>query len=92
MVLWVAELSAKAVGIENVYVATEDQRIADVVAAAGFNTVMTADSCLTGTDRLAEAAQHIELIFILTCKVTSLWLTLWTLNTLLSKSSIICLQ
>lgn len=56
MVLWVAELSAKAVGTENVYVATEDQRIADVVIAAGFNAVMTTDSCLTGTDRLAEAA------------------------------------
>jgi 3-deoxy-manno-octulosonate cytidylyltransferase (CMP-KDO synthetase) len=56
----VAELSAKAVGVENVYVATEDQRIANVVIEAGFNAVMTTDSCLTGTDRLAEAAQHID--------------------------------
>ena len=59
MVLWVAELSAKALGRENVYVATEDQRIVDVVEAAGFNAVMTGDA-LTGTDRLAEAAQKIE--------------------------------
>lgn len=60
MILWVAELSAKAVGRENVYVATEDQRIVDVVTGAGFQAVMTADTALTGTDRLAEAAQSIE--------------------------------
>ncbi|MBU2964990.1 3-deoxy-manno-octulosonate cytidylyltransferase [Amphritea atlantica] len=60
MVLWVAELSAKAVGVENVYVATEDQRIADVVTAAGFNAVITTNTCLTGTDRLAEAALQIN--------------------------------
>lgn len=60
MVLWVAELSAMAVGADNVYVATEDQRIADVVIAAGFNAVMTSDTCLTGTDRLAEAALQIK--------------------------------
>lgn len=60
MVLWVAQLSAKAVGVENVYVATEDQRIADVVTKAGFNAVITTDTCLTGTDRLAEAALQIK--------------------------------
>lgn len=60
MVLWVAELSARAVGAENVYVATEDQRIADVVEAVGFRAVMTTDDALTGTDRLAQAAMQIE--------------------------------
>lgn len=60
MVLWVAELSSKALGKENVYVATDDQRIADVVEEAGFNSVMTSESALTGTDRLAEAAAQIE--------------------------------
>jgi 3-deoxy-manno-octulosonate cytidylyltransferase (CMP-KDO synthetase) len=60
MVLWVAELAAKAVGVENVYVATEDQKIADVVCEAGFNALITTDNCLTGTDRLAEAAEQVE--------------------------------
>lgn len=59
MILWVAELSAEALGKENVYVATEDQRIVDVVEGAGFNAVMTGDA-LTGTDRLAEAARKID--------------------------------
>lgn len=60
MILWVAELSSKAVGNENVYIATEDQRIVEVVNEAGFQSVMTSSEALTGTDRLAEAAQKIE--------------------------------
>lgn len=60
MILWVAELSARAVGTENVYVATEDRRIAEVVEAAGFQAVMTTDDALTGTDRLAQAAEQVE--------------------------------
>lgn len=60
MVLWVAELSARAVGAENVYVATEDRRIADVVENAGFQAVMTTDDALTGTDRLAQAAEQVK--------------------------------
>jgi len=60
MILWVAELCAKALPKEDVYIATDDKRIANVVEAAGFNVVMTSDQALTGTDRLAEAAQIIE--------------------------------
>lgn len=60
LILWVAELSAKALGIDNVYVATDDQRIADVVNTAGFQSVYTSSDALTGTDRLAEAAKSIE--------------------------------
>lgn len=60
MIIWVAELSTKAVGIENVYIATDDERIANVVMDAGYKVVMTSDTCLTGTDRLAEVASQIE--------------------------------
>lgn len=60
MVLWVAELSARAVGIDNVYVATEDDCIASVVKTAGFHAIMTSDTALTGTDRLAQAAEQVE--------------------------------
>jgi 3-deoxy-manno-octulosonate cytidylyltransferase (CMP-KDO synthetase) len=60
MILWVAELSARAVGPGNVYVATEDQRIADVVRQAGFQAVITGDDALTGTDRVAQAANQIN--------------------------------
>ena len=60
MVLWVAEIGARAVGRENVYVATEDDRIFDVVEHAGFQAIMTGDDALTGTDRVAEAAESID--------------------------------
>ena len=60
MIQWVAELSAKAVGLENVYVATDDDRIAQVVNKFGYQTVMTSEQCMTGTDRLAEFANKIE--------------------------------
>src|SRR5690554_6786300 len=60
MVLWVAEISACAVGAQNVYVDTVDQRIAHVVRDAGYQAVMTVNHALTGTDRLAEAAEQIE--------------------------------
>lgn len=60
MVLWCAELAAKAVGVEHTYVATEDERIAAVVREAGFNAVMTTSKPLTGTDRLAEAAEQLD--------------------------------
>ena len=60
MIQWVAELSAEAVGTENVYIATDDDRIAQTVTSLGYQAVMTSESCLTGTDRLAEVAQKIE--------------------------------
>ena len=60
MIIWVAELSAIAVGRDNVYVATDDERIAKIVTKAGFNIVMTSNECLTGTDRVAEAASKIK--------------------------------
>ncbi len=60
MILWVAELSSKAVGKENVFVATDNKKIADIVEEAGFKSVMTSEDALTGTDRLAEAAQIID--------------------------------
>lgn len=60
MILWVAELTAKAVGLDNTYVATDAEKIAQVVRAAGFQVVMTSPDALTGTDRIAEAATQID--------------------------------
>ena len=60
MILWVAELSALAVGKEHVFVATDDDRISKVVTEAGFNAVMTSAQALTGTDRLAEASRFLD--------------------------------
>jgi 3-deoxy-D-manno-octulosonate cytidylyltransferase len=48
-------------GIDQIVVATDDQRIADVVTGFGGQAVMTSDNCRSGTDRLAEAACRLGL-------------------------------
>lgn len=60
MIQWVAELSAKAVGAENVFVATDDERIQAEVHRLGYQVVMTSENALTGTDRLAEVAAKVD--------------------------------
>lgn len=60
MIQWVAELSARAVGAENVYIATDDSQIEAATLEMGYQVVMTSEQCLTGTDRLSEIAQKIE--------------------------------
>ena len=60
MILWVADICASALNNNSVYIATDDQRIRDVVVEAGFNVLMTSDNALTGTDRVAEAASQID--------------------------------
>lgn len=60
LVIWVAELTANALGIENTFVATDDQRIFDVAEQNGFQAVMTSENCLTGTDRLWDFAQKVS--------------------------------
>jgi 3-deoxy-manno-octulosonate cytidylyltransferase (CMP-KDO synthetase) len=59
MILWVAELAARAVGHYNVYIATDDERIADIAEGAGFKFVMTGVA-QTGTDRIADAVSEID--------------------------------
>ena len=60
MILWVAEKTAAALGKGFTYVATEDERIAQVVQEDGFQVVMTSPNCLTGTDRLWDFAQQVS--------------------------------
>jgi 3-deoxy-manno-octulosonate cytidylyltransferase (CMP-KDO synthetase) len=60
MILWVAEISAIAVGKENVFVATDDNRIKEEVNNYGYKSLMTSPKHLTGTDRIAEAASLID--------------------------------
>ena len=45
-------------GIE-VLVATDSEKIADMVVLKGYRVIMTSTKCKTGTDRVAEAAQYL---------------------------------
>lgn len=58
MIQRVYEQSRKA--LDNVYVATDDNRIFDAVKSFGGNVVMTSNEHQSGTDRCFEAIQHIH--------------------------------
>jgi 3-deoxy-manno-octulosonate cytidylyltransferase (CMP-KDO synthetase) len=60
MIIWVAEIAEKAVGHQNVFIATENEEIVDVVKSYGYKVILTSDSCQTGTDRVAEASLEID--------------------------------
>jgi len=60
LVAWVA-LRARESGADEVIVATDHQEIADAVAAHGFKVCTTSAAHETGTDRLAEAVQLLDL-------------------------------
>ena len=60
MIIWVAEISADAVGKENVFVATDDERISSIVNNYGFKHIMTNSELLTGTDRVAAASINLN--------------------------------
>lgn len=60
MVIWVAQLTAEALGKENVYVVTDSGEIGRAVEDAGFSAIMSSQNALTGTDRLWEAAQQVR--------------------------------
>ena len=54
------EQCIKAIPSNLVYVATDDERIKQHCAEEGMQVLMTSDSCLTGTDRVAEVSNQIE--------------------------------
>ena len=60
MVVRVAE-RARESGATRIVVATDDQRIVDVVAGHGIEAILTRADHATGTDRLAEAANSLGL-------------------------------
>src|SRR5205085_772455 len=60
MVVRVMELAARA-GAVFAVVATDDERIVEVVTAAGGEAVLTSPEHETGTDRLAEVARRMRL-------------------------------
>ena len=59
MVWWVYQQAKKVPEFENVYVATESDKIADVCKLYGIPAIMTSGKHPTGTDRVAEVAAKI---------------------------------
>ena len=59
MLAWVWE-RAMAAGARNVFVATDDQRIRDVMIEFGAEVIMTSADHASGTDRLAEVSDLLD--------------------------------
>jgi len=60
MIIRVADIASKVVPKENIYIATDDDRISEVVKDYDYKVIMTSESCLTGTDRVCEAVKEID--------------------------------
>ncbi|HTR60720.1 MAG TPA: 3-deoxy-manno-octulosonate cytidylyltransferase [Candidatus Binataceae bacterium] len=59
MIVRVCRQVSKARAIDRTIVATDDQRIADVVSRAGGEAMLTSPAHQSGTDRIAEVAQKV---------------------------------
>ncbi len=62
MIIHVAQRAKKVSGVKEVFVATDDSRIMDVVNKFGFKCVMTRKDHISGTDRIYEAVTKIGLL------------------------------
>ncbi|MFT6836132.1 MAG: 3-deoxy-manno-octulosonate cytidylyltransferase (CMP-KDO synthetase) [Francisellaceae bacterium] len=65
MIQRVWELCCEATGPELVYIATDCNLIKDKAELFGAKVIMTSQTCMTGTDRLAEANQTLDCDFII---------------------------
>lgn len=54
MILWVAEKANQASFADDMCIATDDERIANICSKAGYEVVMTSKNHVSGTDRLSE--------------------------------------
>lgn len=60
MIQWVYERAILAKGVDQVWVATDDERVQQVVKGFGGRCLMTAPELPSGTDRVAAVADQIE--------------------------------
>ena len=60
MIWWVYQQCLKVRELDEVYVATDDERIFNTCTQLGIRVIMTSDQHRSGTDRLGEVANRIE--------------------------------
>jgi len=59
LIWWVYKRAEKVTDFDEIYVATDDDRIKKICEELGLKVVMTSENNPTGTDRVAEAAEKI---------------------------------
>ena len=60
MIWWVWKQAKKAKNISEIYIATDDRKIFDIVEGFGGKAIMTSKKHNSGTDRIAEAVKKIK--------------------------------
>lgn len=65
IIQWVIEGTRKSKLVDEIFVATDDERIANVCKAVNANVLMTTVGCLTGTDRIFEATRTLDFDVVL---------------------------
>jgi 3-deoxy-D-manno-octulosonate cytidylyltransferase len=60
LIVRVCERASLVDGIEDLCVATDDERIASAVTQAGFRALMTPRECRNGTERIAAASEQVR--------------------------------
>lgn len=60
MIQWVIETAKTSEILSEIYVATDDQKIADVAKKVGARVAMTDPNCATGTDRIFQATEKMD--------------------------------
>jgi 3-deoxy-manno-octulosonate cytidylyltransferase (CMP-KDO synthetase) len=60
MILRVADICSEVVNKKNLYISTDSKKIQKVVEKSGYKVIMTSSRCLTGTDRVSQAAKKIN--------------------------------
>lgn len=58
LVQWVWEAASRAQSLSELYIATDDERIAAAAESFGASVVMTPATCASGSDRIAAAVAH----------------------------------
>ena len=60
LILHVAEICEKVVSRNNLFIATDDKKIFNFLKRKSYKSIMTSKNCLTGTDRVHEAAKKLK--------------------------------
>lgn len=60
MIWWVYNQCKKVAELDEVYVATDDERIYTKCMELDMKAIMTSENCRTGTDRIGEVAEKIK--------------------------------
>lgn len=65
IIQWVVEGTRTSRLVDEVFVATDDERIAEVCRAIHVKVLLTSAECLTGTDRIFEATRNLDFDVVL---------------------------